>query len=283
MATAGPTGSSCRLEFAVQMRCQGCAEAVRAALEGAPGVRLLELRLEAQTVLVETTAAAERVRELLEKSGRRAVLKGMGGSDDASLGAAVAALSGPGAVRGLVRFLQVSPTRCLVDGAIDGLPPGPHGLHVHEFGDLSRPCDSCGGHFNPDGECHGGPQDQHRHVGDLGNIWADAEGRASFRMEDSRLKVWDIIGRSVVVDEGEDDLGRGSHPLSRVTGNSGPGLACGVVARAAGLFQNPKRVCSCDGLTLWEERDRTTATPSPTATAGPTATPGPTVAPAPHL
>ncbi|KAF1554452.1 Copper chaperone for superoxide dismutase, partial [Eudyptes schlegeli] len=104
-------------------------------------VRLLELRLEAQTVLVETTAAAERVRELLENSGRRAVLKGMGGSDDANLGAAVAALSGPGAVRGLVRFLQVSPTRCLVDGAVDGLPPGPHGLHVHEFGDLSRPCD----------------------------------------------------------------------------------------------------------------------------------------------
>ncbi|XP_030357921.1 copper chaperone for superoxide dismutase [Strigops habroptila] len=271
MAEPGASGSSCRLEFAVQMRCQSCADAVRAALEGAPGVRLLELRPEAQSVLVETTVAAERVRELLERSGRRAVLKGMGGSDDASLGAAVAALSGPGAVRGLVRFLQVSPTRCLVDGAVDGLPPGPHGLHVHEFGDLSQPCDSCGGHFNPDGEHHGGPQDQHRHAGDLGNIWADAEGRASFRMEDSRLKVWDIIGRSVVVAAGEDDLGRGSHPLSRVTGNSGPGLACGVVARAAGLFQNPKRVCSCDGVTLWEERDRMTAATSPTA------------APIPHL
>lgn len=36
-------------------------------------------------------------------------------------------------------------------------------------------------------------------------------------------QVWDIIGRSVVVSEGEDDLGRGSHPLSRVTGNSGRG------------------------------------------------------------
>ncbi|NXJ58489.1 CCS dismutase, partial [Spizaetus tyrannus] len=154
------------LEFAVQMQCQGCADAVRSVLREAPDVRLLELRLEAQTVLVETTAAAERVRELLEKSGRRAVLKGMGGSDDskqdlglsgrgdtcvgfgvptrlpaANLGAAVAALSGPGAVRGLVRFLQVSPTRCLVDGAVDGLPPGPHGIHIHEFGDLSRPCD----------------------------------------------------------------------------------------------------------------------------------------------
>ncbi|XP_077028642.1 copper chaperone for superoxide dismutase isoform X2 [Agelaius phoeniceus] len=231
MASPEAGGSSCRLEFDVQMSCQGCADAVRAALEAAPEVKLLELRLQEQSVLVETTAAAERVRELLENSGRRAVLKGMGGSSEAPPGwAAVAALGGPGGVRGLLRFLQLSPERCLVDGAVSGLPPGPHGLHIHEFGDLSDACNSCGGHFNPDGEIHGGPQDQHR--------------------------VWDIIGRSVVVAEGEDDLGRGSHPLSRVTGNSGPGLACGVVARAAGLFQNPKRVCSCDGVTLWEERDR---------------------------
>ncbi|XP_005533282.1 PREDICTED: copper chaperone for superoxide dismutase [Pseudopodoces humilis] len=262
MASPAGTGSSCRLEFAVQMSCQGCADTVRAALDAAPDVKLLELRPQEQSVLVETTAAAEQVRELLENSGCRAVLKGMGGSPDAPPGgAAVAALGGPGGVRGLVRFLQLSPGRCLVDGAVSGLPPGPHGLHIHEFGDLSDPCNSCGGHFDPDGETHGGPQDQHRHAGDLGNIWADAEGRAQFRIEDTRLKVWDIIGRSVVVAEGEDDLGRGSHPLSRVTGNSGRGLACGVVARAAGLFQNPKRVCSCDGVTLWEERDRRQGTP----------------------
>lgn len=55
-------------------------------------------------------------------------------------GAAVAALGGPGGVRGLVRFLQLSPGRCLVDGAVSGLPPGPHGLHIHEFGDLSDSC-----------------------------------------------------------------------------------------------------------------------------------------------
>lgn len=261
MASPEAAGSSCRLEFAVQMSCHGCADAVRAALDAAPDVKLLELRPQEQSVLVETTVAAERVRELLENSGCRAVLKGMGGSPEAPPGgAAVAALGGPGGVRGLVRFLQLSPGRCLVDGAVSGLPPGPHGLHIHEFGDLSDPCNSCGGHFNPDGESHGGPQDQHRHAGDLGNIWADSEGQARFRIEDTRLKVWDIIGRSVVVAEGEDDLGRGSHPLSRVTGNSGPGLACGVVARAAGLFQNPKRVCSCDGVTLWEERDRSHGT-----------------------
>lgn len=47
-----------------------------------PDVKLLELRPQEQSVLVETTVGAERVRELLENSGRRAVLKGMGGSSE---------------------------------------------------------------------------------------------------------------------------------------------------------------------------------------------------------
>ncbi|XP_042746763.1 copper chaperone for superoxide dismutase-like, partial [Lagopus leucura] len=75
---AGSGGSSCTMEFAVQMSCESCAEAVRAALEGAPGVRLLELRPETQTVLLEAQVGAERVKELLESSGRRAVLRGLG-------------------------------------------------------------------------------------------------------------------------------------------------------------------------------------------------------------
>lgn len=33
-------------------------------------------------------------------------------------------------------------------------------------------------------------------------------------------------------------------------------LVCGIIARSAGLFQNPKQICACDGVTLWEERDR---------------------------
>ncbi|XP_031468114.1 copper chaperone for superoxide dismutase-like, partial [Phasianus colchicus] len=115
-----------------------------------PGVRLLELRPESQTVLLEAQVGAERVKELLESSGRRAVLRGLGvaggprGGDTTTTMAAVAALrgddGGDGGVRGLVRFLQVSPELCLVDGVIDGLRPGPHGLHVHEFGDTSQGC-----------------------------------------------------------------------------------------------------------------------------------------------
>ena len=28
---------------------------------------------------------------------------------------------------------------------------------------------------------------------------------------------------------------------------------CGIIARSAGLFHNTKKVCTCDGVTIWEE------------------------------
>ena len=40
----------------------------------------------------------------------------------------------------------------LISGIVTGLGENPkHGFHVHEFGDLSDGCTSCGGHFNPYG------------------------------------------------------------------------------------------------------------------------------------
>ncbi|KAK9524891.1 hypothetical protein VZT92_017255 [Zoarces viviparus] len=251
MDSAGPT----KLEFAVQMTCESCAVKVRAALEGKPGVSSVSVDVGKEQVLVESALTSAEVQALIESTGRRAVLKGIGGSEH-DLGSAVAMLAGVGRIQGVVRFLQLSEQRCLIDGTIDGLEPGPHGLHVHTLGDLTRDCLSCGEHYNPFGRQHGGPGDSERHVGDLGNIVAGPDGRASFRQEDSQLKVWDVIGRSLVVDAGEDDLGRGGQPLSKRTGNSGERLACGIIARSAGLFQNPKQICACDGVTLWEERDR---------------------------
>ncbi|KAL3046238.1 hypothetical protein OYC64_004279 [Pagothenia borchgrevinki] len=251
MDSVGPT----KLEFAVQMTCESCAVKVRAALEGKPGVTSVSVDVGKEEVLVDSTLTTAEVQALIESTGRRAVLKGMGGSEQ-DLGSAVAMLAGVGRIQGVVRFLQLSEQRCLIDGTIDGLEPGPHGLHVHTLGDLTQDCLSCGEHYNPFGRQHGGPGVSERHVGDLGNIVAGPDGRASFRQEDSQIKVWDVIGRSLVVDAGKDDLGRGDHPLSKQTGNSGERLACGIIARSAGLFQNAKQICACDGVTLWEERDR---------------------------
>lgn len=58
----------------------------------------------------------------------------------ADMGSAVAMLAGIGKIQGVVRFLQLSERRCLIDGTIDGLEPGPHGLHVHALGDLTLDC-----------------------------------------------------------------------------------------------------------------------------------------------
>ncbi|XP_069500882.1 copper chaperone for superoxide dismutase isoform X5 [Ambystoma mexicanum] len=184
-----------KLEFAVQMTCQSCVQAIERCLQGIKGVQAVQVSLDSESVLVETTLTAEEVQNLLESTGRLAVLKGMGGSIERDLGAAVTMMEGANCIQGVVRFVQVSEDKCIVEGTIDGLRPGLHGLHVHAFGDLTDSFRKCGDHFNPQMNSHGGPQDPDR--------------------------VWDIIGRSLVVDEVEDDLGRGEHPLSKITGNSG--------------------------------------------------------------
>uniref|UniRef100_UPI00358EC15E copper chaperone for superoxide dismutase-like isoform X2 n=1 Tax=Myxine glutinosa TaxID=7769 RepID=UPI00358EC15E len=245
-----------KLEFAVEMSCGSCEQAVIDVLLDVPGVRMLEIAADQERLVLESTLPIEKLQDLIETSGRKAVLKGVGSSAGEHHGAAVTMLEGRGPECGVVRLMQVSSDCCLIEGTVDRLTPGLHGLHVHSLGDLTADWLSCGGHFNPRGGAHGEPTDENSHAGDLGNILADEHGSASFRMASNKIHVWNIIGRSVVVTEREDDLGKGNHELSLVTGNSGEGVAWGIIARSAGLFQNPKRICTCDGVTLWEEREK---------------------------
>jgi Cu-Zn family superoxide dismutase len=132
-------------------------------------------------------------------------------------------------VAGLVTFTK-SGAEIKVVADITGLTPGKHGFHVHEFGDCSSgDGNSAGGHFNPTHKMHGAPDASDRHAGDLGNVEADASGKAHLEWSDKVMKLSgadSIIGRSVIVHEKEDDL------KTQPTGNSGGRLACGVIGVA---------------------------------------------------
>jgi superoxide dismutase, Cu-Zn family len=139
---------------------------------------------------------------------------------------------------GTVTFTQQG-DKVRVVANMSGLTPGLHGFHVHEKGDCSAPdAMSAGGHFNPSGKSHGDVIAPEHHAGDLGNITADSDGNA--RLD---LGVWglsftqgaaeNVIGRSVVVHANPDDL------KSQPAGNSGPRVACGVIAAAPAAKSEP--------------------------------------------
>ncbi|XP_015791617.1 superoxide dismutase [Cu-Zn] [Tetranychus urticae] len=145
---------------------------------------------------------------------------------------AVCVLKGDAAVTGVVHLEQEGDGPTKIKGEITGLKPGQHGFHIHEFGDNTNGCISAGAHFNPHKKEHGAPTDTIRHIGDLGNVEADASGKAAFDLSDSLVSLTgplSVIGRSIVVHVDQDDLGRGGHELSKTTGNAGGRLACGVI------------------------------------------------------
>ena len=131
-------------------------------------------------------------------------------------------------VTGTVTFTKTG-DEVQVVADIQNLKPGKHGFHIHEKGDCSAPdASSAGAHFNPTHQHHGGPITAEHHAGDLGNIEADASGKAHLDWK-GKLKLTgedSIIGKSVVVHEKEDDL------KTDPSGNSGARIACGVIEAA---------------------------------------------------
>ena len=132
-------------------------------------------------------------------------------------------------VSGIVTFTTTDKGLKIV-ADLEGLTPGKHGFHIHEYGDCSAlDATSAGGHFNPFNKNHGAPTSMDRHAGDLGNITADETGKAHLDWTDPILKLGgpnSIIGRAVIVHANEDDL------HSQPTGNAGPRVACGVIGLA---------------------------------------------------
>ena len=138
-------------------------------------------------------------------------------------------------VNGTIFFTQNDDGPVEVTGELTGLKQGKHGFHIHEFEDNTNGCISAGPHFNPEKKDHGAPDDVERHVGDLGNVDASADGVAKVKISDKQISLCgknSIIGRTIVVHADPDDLGKGGHELSKTTGNAGGRLACAVIGLA---------------------------------------------------
>jgi len=118
----------------------------------------------------------------------------------------IEANSGTGAVEGNIEFTQQSSSSNItitvnLSGFEASSQSAKHGFHVHEHGELGNSCSDAGGHYNPTGKTHGGPDDENRHVGDLGNVVV-TNGNVETTITDHVVTLYgsqSVIGRSIVV------------------------------------------------------------------------------------
>ena len=255
--TASVSADSSRsLEYMVEMRCGKCATKVENAVNALGGTKSVEASLGTNTVRVVTSDRTETVSEAIEACGYKVRLIGQGDVDAfgealaSALGtdlrtlrqslAAVAEFKGEkynhGDVKGTVRFVQVNEEVILAEAALDGLTPGKHAICVHESGDLTRGIESVGRVYacEEDDDKVGAPS------GLIAVVEADENGTVKMpsTILSGNLKTWDVIGRSVGVHATE-------------TPSVDGGIAA-VLARSAGVGENHKKLCQCDGTVIWE-------------------------------
>ena len=135
-------------------------------------------------------------------------------------------------ISGIIKFTQL-PKTLKIEYDIQGLSNGYHGFHVHNYGDLTDNCKNACSHFNPYNKNHGSNNSNERHLGDFGNIFSkNKKSQGTIYNNTISLhsnKINNIIGRSIIIHEDIDDLGKGNNQESLKTGNAGKRLACGVI------------------------------------------------------
>jgi superoxide dismutase, Cu-Zn family len=116
---------------------------------------------------------------------------------------------------------------------LKGLPPGPHGFHVHEAGKCEADFSSAGQIYNPLGAKHGFLNDEGPMAGDLPNIVAGPDGAARAEMMSTYLHLnmdgddtlFGPAGTAIVVYEKADDY------QTDPDGGAGKRVACGVIQK----------------------------------------------------
>jgi Cu-Zn family superoxide dismutase len=117
-----------------------------------------------------------------------------------------------------------------------GLPPGVHGIHIHEVASCTPPdFTSAGAHFNPGRRQHGMQNLEGVHAGDLENLVVEVNGTAvyetlntvaSLGLGNPAANILDGNGSALVIHANQDDN------VSNPDGNSGARIACGVIVQS---------------------------------------------------
>ncbi|MET3380861.1 superoxide dismutase family protein [Variovorax paradoxus] len=154
----------------------------------------------------------------------------MGGKPSTAVELVPTAAITPNPTRGTVTFTALE-HGVRVSGEVRGLVPGSeHGFHIHEKGDCGDNGNASGGHFNPAGGTHGKFAAPGSHAGELPSLRADANGMARFSVEGHAISLTpgaanSVVGRALVVHRDPDDF------TTQPAGNSGPRIACAVIAK----------------------------------------------------
>jgi Cu-Zn family superoxide dismutase len=122
----------------------------------------------------------------------------------------------------------------LVELAVNGLPDGQHGVHIHETANC-QPCAAAGGHFDPGPASNPSPDGNHPfHSGDLINI--DVHGgygvlltlSTRVTLASGPLSIFDQDGSALIIHEKPDTY----CPNGEVRDCAGGGrAACGIIER----------------------------------------------------
>lgn len=121
----------------------------------------------------------------------------------------------------------------LLQVRLEGVPPGGHGMHIHDVGECTPPdFESAGPHFNPTAVEHGFLDEEGGHLGDLPNVFVGEDGVLNVD-----VLIWAVDlsptgpnsliagdGTALVLHRTIDDY------TTDPAGDAGERIACGVIS-----------------------------------------------------
>lgn len=219
-------------------------ESINGALETLNGLENIKVDMPTETVTLTGCLPPSEIVKKIQETGRDAIIRGTGKPNSAAV--CILESFDPNdfqqPVKGLARFVAVNDEDLFVDLTVNGLCKGTYYPLIRTSGDLSEGAYSTGTIFHAFAPIEvDKPSDLTTKINSIG-AFSDVSselcsGQAFLQ---AKLKVQDLIGRSMV--------------LSQLNSETSSDALCGVIARSAGAWENDKKVCSCTGKTVWQER-----------------------------